>query len=179
QALVPLEPRVVRVDAQLPQLDDRARREAVATDLLPGERGLLDHEHVHAVAGEVVGRGGTPRARADDQDVDVKLLARRARHESPTRLVKTFTNDANRLVKLRTNPMPGSSAAASERTVSGRGRGPRRGRLRAPRGGTRAPGPPRRTARTPRPRGGAGTSRARPRSACASPRSGPRAVRPG
>ena len=83
---MPLEPRVVGVDAQPPQLDDRAGREAVAADLLPGERGLLDHEHVQAVAGEVVGRGRASRTRADDQDVDVKLLARRARHEVPHRL---------------------------------------------------------------------------------------------
>jgi hypothetical protein len=80
QPLVPLEPRVVGVDAQAPKLDDRTRREAVAADLLPGERGLLDHEHVQAVAGEVVRRGGASRSRADDQGVDVKLLARRARH---------------------------------------------------------------------------------------------------
>src|SRR4029453_1960792 len=121
QPLVPLEPRVAGVDAKAPQLHDRAGGEAVAADLLPRERGLLDHEHVESAAGEVVGHGGTSRTRADDQGVDVKLLARRARHEVPHRLVKTFTNDANRLVKLRTNPMPGSSAAASERRSAASG----------------------------------------------------------
>ena len=77
---------VFDVDAEAAERDDRARREAVAAHLLPGERGLVHHEDVEAVTGEVVGGGGTSRARADHQGIDVDGRVSRDRQRLPHRL---------------------------------------------------------------------------------------------
>ena len=52
---------------------DRAGGQAVAADLLAGERRLLQHQDVEPGAGEVVGRGGSGRTCTDDDDVGVAL----------------------------------------------------------------------------------------------------------
>ena len=59
------------VDAHGDELLDRARGEAVAADLLAGEGGLLQQQHVEPGAGQVGTRRSSRRAGADDDDVGV------------------------------------------------------------------------------------------------------------
>ncbi len=55
------------VDAHPDQLVHRTRGETVTADLLPGERGLLQQQHIDARSGQVEGggRAGRPRAHHD------------------------------------------------------------------------------------------------------------------
>src|SRR6266496_1533558 len=70
QALVP-QPAVPLADrhAHGGQRLDRPRGEAVAADLLPGEPGLLQYQHVQPGGGQVEGHRRAGRAGPDDDDV--------------------------------------------------------------------------------------------------------------
>ena len=76
QPMVPLERVILGLDAHLPERDDGARGQPVATDLLARERRPFEERDVDPVAGQVVGRRGTPWAGADDQNVGLDLRAR-------------------------------------------------------------------------------------------------------
>ncbi|GAA3124411.1 hypothetical protein GCM10020001_051440 [Nonomuraea salmonea] len=71
QALVPDPAGRVDVDAHVLELLDGARGQAVAADLLAGEPGLLQEQHVEAVLREVPGGGGAGGAGADDDDIGI------------------------------------------------------------------------------------------------------------
>src|SRR5690606_28742104 len=73
QALVAHPAGTVDVDPHVHELLDGARGEAVTADLLPGEAGLLQHQHVEPGACEVEGGRGTGGTGADDDDVGVSL----------------------------------------------------------------------------------------------------------
>ena len=57
----------------------RAWGEPVPAHLFAREGGLLHQAHAHAVARQVVRGGGSPRAGADDQDVEFVCRHRRSR----------------------------------------------------------------------------------------------------
>ena len=86
KALMPLETRVVHVDPQPAELHHGARSQSVPAHLLAGKGGLLDHQDVQTVTGEVIGGRGAPGPGTDDQRIDVELLVRRARHGTSKRL---------------------------------------------------------------------------------------------
>ena len=141
-----------------------------------GNDGLLDQGDVDAVAGEVVGGRRAAGPGADDQDVGLDVRVAGLGTGSPPPLVKTFTKDANRLVKPVTNPSPRRRAGSTDGSAGRRSRPHSRAWSQAAmRSGTtrRKPEPADllgEPSGTRPPSAAAGTSRATPRSACASRR---------
>ena len=70
---------VVERDREVVQRGDRARRQAVAADLVAAVRGGVDHEHARPTPGGLDRGGRTGRSGADDGDVEA------LRHGSITR----------------------------------------------------------------------------------------------
>ena len=62
-------------DSHADELADGVRGEAVAADLVPRERGLLQEDHPGAELRKVMRRCGTTGAGADDDDVGVRVGA--------------------------------------------------------------------------------------------------------
>jgi hypothetical protein len=74
QSAVALPAGGVEVEAHADQLAHRSRGEAVAADLVAGERRLLEQEHVGTGAREVEGGAGSGRTGAYDDDVGLPLI---------------------------------------------------------------------------------------------------------
>jgi hypothetical protein len=82
EAVDALESRIERIDPHPLQGEDSPGGEPVAAHLLPGERGLLRHEDVDALPGEVVGGRGAAGAGADNEDVHLSRSGARDKTRS-------------------------------------------------------------------------------------------------
>ena len=154
-------------------------RQAVAADLLAGERGLVDDGDVDPVPGEVIRGGRAARAGADDQDVRLDRPLRRshappARPPPPAGACENF----HKLSAQATQPVAESRSRAGQSVAASAG-----GPTTSTTAGTTRRNPSDRdglgrTARTPRPRAASGTCRARPTSARAGRDARPAAAPP-